>query len=330
MWHDELELTTVAIDSGFDSVWATEHHFTDFEMSPSPLQFLSWVCGRAPGIDVGTMVLVLPWHDPLRIIEEVVVLDHLADGRFTLGIGRGFSAAEYEGLRIPMNEASERFDEIAEIVLAALETGRIEQRPRTYYDLPARDVRPAPLRSLRGRLYGAPSVASTELMARLGSGLLLTPRKSLEENAAELSRHAAAWAKVRPDTPPPPPILNQFVYVHEDSDHARTSAHEYLAAFSRENDRHHARAGSHASAAGSAIELTEFIARTAWGTPEQVVDKLAPAVSRLRPSTILAHAFFGGMTRDAAEQSLRLFAEQVIPALAGGRQVVDAQQGLDA
>ena len=89
VWNDELYMTDLVIDQGWDGVWATEHHFTDYEMSPNPLQYLSWVVGRSSTIEVGTMVLVIPWHDPLRICEEVTVLDHLAQGRFTFGIGRG-------------------------------------------------------------------------------------------------------------------------------------------------------------------------------------------------------------------------------------------------
>jgi alkanesulfonate monooxygenase SsuD/methylene tetrahydromethanopterin reductase-like flavin-dependent oxidoreductase (luciferase family) len=309
VWEDEMHLTSVAIEGGFDSIWATEHHFTDYEMSPHPLQYLSWACGRFRDVAVGTMVLVLPWHDPLRIIEEVVVLDHLAEGKFTLGIGRGVCEFEFQGLRIPMNESSERFDEVAEIVLEAFETGRIDAKRRKYYDFPAREIRPEPFRSLTGRLYGAPSVSSLETMVRMGAGLLLSPTKSLDDNAEDIAQHAAEWAKARSDVPAPQPLIHQFVYVHDDADQARHGARTYLDAYLREYREHH-KVGT-----SGVQHVDEFIDRNACGTPDQVIEKLAEAGRRLQPKTILVHAFFGGMTRDVAATSLRLLTKNVIPVL---------------
>lgn len=331
VWQDELYLTDFVIENGFDSVWATEHHFTDYEMSPNPLQYLSWVCGRSKDIEIGTMVLVIPWHDPLRVIEEVVVLDHLSNGKFTLGIGRGVCDFEYQGMRIPMEESRERFDEIADIVLGALETGRIEEKPRKFYQMPARDVRPFPLKSFKGRLVAAAgSVPSLPIMARLGAGLLLVPSKSFEQNEQEGEVYAAEWKKYHPDVPKPQPLFDQFIYLHEDPDVAKERAFTYLSRYYREVLKHYKFGASGLEkvqgyeayqeweskiAADPDGHIADFVERNAWGTPDQVIEKLTDFQKRTNASTILSHAFFGGMPRDEAEESLRLYTKHVIPAL---------------
>ncbi|WP_141005553.1 LLM class flavin-dependent oxidoreductase [Nocardioides humi] len=309
VWRDELRLTDFVIDNGFDSVWATEHHFTDYEMSPNPLQYLSWVVGRSSSIEIGTMVLVIPWHDPMRIAEEVAVLDHLADGRFTFGIGRGVCDFEYQGMRIPMEESRERFDEIADIVLEALETGRIEEKPRKFYPMAPRDIRPEPFKSFKGRLVAAAgSTPSLPIMARLGAGLLLVPSKSWDQIEEETGIYRGHWAEMHPDTPAPRPLLDQFIFVHEDAEVAKQKAHQYLGTYYREVLKHYKFGASGLEkvkgyegytqwetkiAADPDGHVNDFIERNAWGTPDQVIEKLTHAHQRTNCSQILAHAFMG-------------------------------------
>src|SRR5262245_57937191 len=89
MFRHELALASRAEAAGFDSVWTPEHHFSGYMETPNVLQFLSWVAGQTSRVRLGTMVTVLPWHDPVRVVENFVLLDHLSGGRAVLGIGRG-------------------------------------------------------------------------------------------------------------------------------------------------------------------------------------------------------------------------------------------------
>ena len=117
---EHLALGDLAEPLGFDSLFALEHHFTGYAMSPSPIQLLSYFAGRTQRITLGTAVIVLPWHDPVRIAEEIALLDILSGGRCLLGFGRGAASVEYAGFRIPMEEARPRFVETAQIVVRAL------------------------------------------------------------------------------------------------------------------------------------------------------------------------------------------------------------------
>src|ERR671915_2073683 len=87
VYRQELRLAEMAEPLGFDSVWSVEHHFTDYTMCPDVLQFLSYMAAKTQRARLGSMVVVLPWHDPVRVAEQLSLLDHLSGGRLILGLG---------------------------------------------------------------------------------------------------------------------------------------------------------------------------------------------------------------------------------------------------
>src|SRR2546428_11909416 len=126
VYRQELRLAEMAEPWGFDSLWSVEHHFTDYTMCPDVLQFLTYMAGRTHRVALGSMVVVLPWHDPLRVAEQISMLDNISGGRLILGLGRGAGKVEFEGFRVPMDAARERFVESARMILEGLETGYCE------------------------------------------------------------------------------------------------------------------------------------------------------------------------------------------------------------
>src|SRR5205823_14604422 len=139
---------------GFDSIWGVEHHFTDYTMCPDVLQYLTYFAGRTKHIQLGSMVVVLPWHNPMRVAEQISVLDHVSNGRFIFGIGRGLGRVEFEGFRVPMEESRARFVESAQMILEGLERGYCEFQG-TLGKQPRKDIRPKPSRSFKGRTHAA-------------------------------------------------------------------------------------------------------------------------------------------------------------------------------
>src|SRR5215510_10598203 len=122
----ELGLAARAEDAGFDSVWVSEHHFSDYQLTSQQSMLLSWLAARTSRIKLGTFVTVLPWHDPVRVAESFSVLDHVSNGRAVLGLGRGLGRVEFDGFRLQMSESRRRFTEYTEAILESLETGYIE------------------------------------------------------------------------------------------------------------------------------------------------------------------------------------------------------------
>ena len=101
---------------GYDAAWLLEHHFSDYYPTPSPLLMMAHIAAKFPDLSLGTSVLVLPWYHPLRLAEEIAMLNSLTQGTLHLGIGRGTARMEYDAYNIDMNEGRARFAEVFRIV----------------------------------------------------------------------------------------------------------------------------------------------------------------------------------------------------------------------
>src|SRR2546428_1572143 len=199
-------------------------------MCPDVLQFLTWVAARTTGVGLGSMVVVLPWQDPLRVAEQVSVLDHMSGGRLILGIGRGLGRVEFAGFRVGMEESRGRFVESAEMLLRGLEDGwcaydgEFVKQPRT-------PIRPKPFKSFRGRTYAAAvSPESARIMARLGVGILIIPQKPWDVVAAELAEYRAAYCEVN-GTDAPPTVCAGWTFCDEDPARAREMAVRWIGGY---------------------------------------------------------------------------------------------------
>src|SRR2546427_3588024 len=244
VYRNELRLAAEAEPLGFESVWGVEHHFTDYTMCPDVLQFLTYMAGRTQRAQLGSMVVVLPWHDPLRVAEEVSMLDNISEGRLILGLGRGAGRVEFDGFRLPMDESRERFVESAEMLLRGLESGVCEY-DGTFVKQPRAAIRPAPFKSFRGRTYAAAvSPESVPIMAKLGVGMLIIPQKPWGEVAKELHAYRQAYREInRADAPPP--ICAGWVFCDPDADRAREMARRYVGGYFHTVLDHYQFAGDH-------------------------------------------------------------------------------------
>src|SRR6202012_1058179 len=144
LFNEHRALGALAEPLGFDSLFALEHHFTGYSMSPAPLQLLSYYAGRTKRVTLGTCVIVLPWHDPIRVAEQIALLDVISGGRTLMGFGRGAATIEYQGFRIPMEEARPRFVESAQLIIHALTNDSFEWKGE-YYQIPQVAIRPRPI-----------------------------------------------------------------------------------------------------------------------------------------------------------------------------------------
>jgi alkanesulfonate monooxygenase SsuD/methylene tetrahydromethanopterin reductase-like flavin-dependent oxidoreductase (luciferase family) len=206
VYRQELSLAVRAEADGFESIWTPEHHFSDYMLTPNVTQFLSWVAGQTEHIRLGTMVTVLPWHDPVRVAESFILLDHLSQGRAILGIGRGLGRQEFDAFRGEMSESRRRFTEYAEAIINGLESGFMEYDGELYRQ-PRFELRPRPLASFKGRTFAsAISPYSLDLMAELGVGVMVIAQKPWETVQKELDGYRTRYREIN-DTEAPRPIL---------------------------------------------------------------------------------------------------------------------------
>jgi len=345
VYGDELRLADLAEPLGFDSVWGVEHHFTDYTMCPDVLQFLTWVAARTTRVRVGSMVVVLPWHDPLRVAEQVAMLDVMSDGRLILGIGRGLGRVEFDGFRVPMDQSRARFVESAELLLRGLEDGFCEHHG-AYVEQPRVAIRPKPPSSFRGRTYAAAvSPESSRIMAELGIGILIIPQKPWEQVTAELADYRRVYHDVN-GREAPPPIVAGWTFCDPSAERARDMAVRYIGGYWRTVLEHYELRGEHLAHVkgyesyarlqeivrdGGADALTEFfLSLQVWGTPEQCFERVMDVRARTGADGFVAAFRYAGMPCADAEASMRLFAREVRPELAKVRAPAAAESAAPA
>ena len=330
VYRHEISMADLAEPLGFDSIWGAEHHFDDYTMCPNVAQFLTYMASRTARVKLGSMVMVLPWHDPIRLAEEVSVLDHLSGGRVILGIGRGLGRIEFRGFCAAMGESRGRFTEHAQAILQGLETGCIEFDGE-FYKQPRVAIRPGPIRSFSNRTYAASvSPQSLDIMCRLGVGLLIIAQKPWETTEAELADYRALFLDVN-SRAAPKPIIASFIAVHEDEATARDMFEKYIRGYARSAVAHYefhnegladipgyeyyGKLASNIRKHGLDSFVNFLAELQVWGTPEQVYNKLAEHQRRADSGGLIGAFSYGGMPHDLAKRNITLFAERVLPRL---------------
>ncbi len=331
--REHLQIGDLTEPLGFDSLWGLEHHFTGYAMSPEPTQILTYFAGRTSRITLGTAVIVLPWHDPVRVAEHIAMLDIISGGRTSFGFGRGAATAEYEGFRIPMGEARERFVECAEIVHKALSNDVFDYQGK-HFQIPKTSIRPRPMSHPERRFYASSvSPESAEIMAKMGFGMLVVMQNEWDKCAQDIHRFREIAAGQ--GHPLRPPIILTNVSCAESREEAWDQAVQYLGAkWDSIEDHYHFSDGHLTSVKGyesyGALSKTYskmkdpgfrkkatdfYVSIQVVGTPDECIQQIA----ELRRVTGMDHMacefLYGGMPHEQAENNMRLFADKVVPVL---------------
>jgi alkanesulfonate monooxygenase SsuD/methylene tetrahydromethanopterin reductase-like flavin-dependent oxidoreductase (luciferase family) len=315
---------------GFQSIWTAEHHFTRYHMMANPVQFLTYMAGRTSSVRLGTMVVVLPWHDPVRVAEEIAWLDTVSRGRVVLGFGRGLGRIEFDNFRLEMGESRQRFVEYATAISSAMETGTIESNGELYKQ-PQAAIRPQAFTTFRGRTYAsAVSPESAKIMARLGYGLMLIAQKPWETVKRETAEYRDLFVELN-GVEPPAPVLVDFTVVHQSAAGAAEMHERYTVGYARSTVEHYEftnprlqTVNGYEYYAGLSRNIekhglaafNKFLADLQIsGTPDQVVDATVSRVRELNAGGVVSALSFGGMTPDAANANFELYATEVLPRL---------------
>ena len=158
---------------GFDDVWLSEHHFCEDSYSPSMLAIGCAIAARTRRIRIGTSVLLLPLHDPVRVAEDAATLDVISNGRLELGLGVGYRVQEFSGFNIDPKERAQRMEEGIEIIkrLFAGERFDFEGQHYTYRDIA---LRPRPVQDAPKLWIAGFSNVAVRRAARVGYGYIAT------------------------------------------------------------------------------------------------------------------------------------------------------------
>ena len=351
VYDDELALGVQVEPLGFDSIWTVEHHFTPYTMIPNPFQLLTYFAAKTSRVDMGTMVVVLPWHDPIRVIEEASMLDNLLQGRrLRLGVGRGAAKLEFDGLGIEMDTSRERFLEALAVVRKGLSGTRLEHSGK-YFQIPPVRIRPQPRNAdLVDNMYMAwGSPASVAIAAENDLRPLVVPQKRWQVHVDEMIEYNRIRAEV--GFGPASPVVLLGVYVHEDPEVAERLGRHHMEQWTDSALRHYQLANpehlkdvkgyeyynelaAKVTAEGTlgfraahlerqvsgdsadVGELRSYLTDShVWGTPDAVYAEIRERMQGIGCEEFVGVFKCGDMSFDVATESMNLFARTVLPRL---------------
>lgn len=328
-WSEEIDSVLKIEDQGFDSLWVVEHHVSPYTMITNPVQALSYFAGRTSRISMGTMIIVMPWHNPLRVAEDITFLQLvMGDRELNIGFGRGLGRREFKALGVDQNESASRFREGVEIVKLAL-TDEIFDYHGEMYQMDGVAMRPRPLdpqRLIDDMCFSWGSPTSAPVGAALGLRPLLIPQKALEEYHVDLEQFGRARIEAGYESANPRIHLHMFCDADagKAQEMARRHIPEYVqSAFNNyeltsnhfgsiKGYEHYKDLSSIVNADGMA---QAWIDNCIWGTPDQCIEKLQRLCDAFRPVEFMLTGRYGSMGKTEADASIELFAREVAPVI---------------
>jgi alkanesulfonate monooxygenase SsuD/methylene tetrahydromethanopterin reductase-like flavin-dependent oxidoreductase (luciferase family) len=327
----ELDQMVRSEELGFDEVWLTEHHFIDYGLSVDPATLASAVASRTSRVRIGLAAAILPFHDPVRLAEQLALVDIISGGRLDVGVGRGNRPSEFIGYRVPQVESRERFDEAVQILQRAWTEERFSYQGR-HFQIPEVRVIPKPLQRPHPPLYqvcvSPDSIEGTALRGWPMLNSLLFG--GVEQLVAARDRYVATLQKAGRTAAEITALLGLWgvsrqIYVAPTDAQALAEAREaemwYQESFRKfliperiEESHPTLQPGFRAMAERlSKITWEGLVAETlAFGSPETVARHLEQ-MRQLGVGQLMCWMNFGGLPEDRVRRSMDLFAREVMP-----------------
>jgi natural product biosynthesis luciferase-like monooxygenase protein len=329
-----VDFLVSAEELGYDAVWANEHHYHPYGgLVPAPAVLLSAIAQRTRRMRLGTSVVVLPLHNPIEIAEQLAMVDNMSGGRVDLGVGRGFVPFDYQTMNIPMEEGQERTLESLEVILKAWSGGPFTHHGKHFhYDnvevWPPPEQRPHP--PVWIACSGTPE--SFAFAGRMGYNLLTVSSLRPVEVVGENARHYHdAWLAAGHDPAGYRYNTHYQIVLDEDRTRARKIAAEAIQRYAKllgESTALFTRGGEGRPLGPQWVDfnIDQWVeeGRILAGTPDDAIAILKRAQKELRITGIDGTFYFGGLPFETAQRSLRMFAEEVIPALRDAKPEVAA------
>lgn len=207
-YRESLEEVVRGEDLGFDSVWMEEHHSVVDHYWPSPFTVLAGFATRTSRVRLGTDIAVAPFHHPVRLAEDVTLLDVMSGGRVTLGLAIGYKPDEFALYGVELERRGARFEEQLAILTGLWTQDRVSFRGR-YYTVEGR-LEPRPVQRPHPPIWIAASGdAAFERAARHGDACVINPHASLPTVERQMGLYRAALAAAGKPFPAEAPIFKE-------------------------------------------------------------------------------------------------------------------------
>jgi alkanesulfonate monooxygenase SsuD/methylene tetrahydromethanopterin reductase-like flavin-dependent oxidoreductase (luciferase family) len=318
-----IDMIRMAEDFGFDVAWFAEHHFTNHSICPSSLLMLARCIGETRRIRLGPAVLVLPFHNPLRLVQEVAFAEVLAGGRLILGLGCGYQPYEFNRFGIDIAEKVRIMLESWDILEQGLCNGYVDYEGAIFH-IPRTELPMRPFGLSMPELYVAGS--HPDIVARSARGGH-TPFMSFGHrglNTAKSFRDMLAmqWAAAGGDAETMPLAVQRYVYVTDDpseAQHAASCVRNLARAAVSLNSEAPSKEGAFLRLMPLNDEppLDDFLVNAVVGPVNLCAEKLHEELEVLRPVHLSCFMGFAGVGRTETLASMERFGCEVLPQLSG-------------
>ena len=194
VFANEITQLSLAEEQGYDTAWLAEHHFSRYGIGPSIHLTAAHLAARTSRIRIGTAVTIVPFFHPLRLAEEIAMLDLMSNGRIDWGAGRGYQGHEFSGFGVDITKSHEIFYEQLEIIQRAWSGERFSWEGE-YFQFPELACLPTPVQDPHPPFWiAALSPSTIEWAAKKGYPVLtdqFSPVHRIEENRALYLSHLA-------------------------------------------------------------------------------------------------------------------------------------------
>jgi probable F420-dependent oxidoreductase len=312
-WRESLEEVVRAEELGFDSVWMEEHHAVTNHYWPSPLTVLAGYASRTSRMRLGTDIVVAPFHHPVRLAEDVALVDVMSGGRVTLGIAIGYKPDEFALYGVDLAKRGARFEEQLAIVRALWTQDHVSFHGR-YYTVEGR-LEPKPLTRPHPPIWiGGWGDLTLRRAATLADNWIPGPTADLRrllDGKHRFLEHRRSAGRRDPITEWP---LTRDVIIADTDRRARELAEEHIMVAYR---REYAGGWRHPFIDASvATDLDKLMAdRFIVGGPDQVIAQVRHFVAHYGMTHLICRLFFPGMPHAHIMSELELLAREVLPAL---------------
>jgi alkanesulfonate monooxygenase SsuD/methylene tetrahydromethanopterin reductase-like flavin-dependent oxidoreductase (luciferase family) len=309
-YAQRLRLVELYETLGFYCYHLTEHHATDLGMASSPSVFLAAASQHTSRIKLGTLVYLLPLHHPVRLLEEIGMLDQLSGGRFQLGVGRGGQPAEHSRFGLAEEDLGPMFEEALGLLLEGLASD-LKAHKGAYYDLPDVPLRIRPVQKPHPPLwYGTASSHRNQWAAEHDVNLLcLIPNARSREVFDDYRERLAKLGKKEPCIG----LARQLIVAPTDAEAERIAERAwqpFVKSFNWLVEHLGRPAFPIAQSFAGAVEMGLAFA----GSPASARDFVGRAKDDAGANYLALELAFGDISESEAAQTAALFANEVMPA----------------
>jgi len=314
VYAEMLTQAEIADQAGFDSIWLTEHHFTDDGYLPAMMPAAAAIAARTKRVTIGTFVLLAPFQHPLKLAEDVAVTDVISGGRIRLGIGQGYRQEEFDGFGVPREQRLGRTLETLEILKQAWTGERFDFHGK-YFHFHGVRVLPAPVsQPFPELLWGVGAPKAIQRAARLDMSFACVGGRK------EVAIYTDALKAAGKDPSRYSIVNSRALYIADSEEEAWADTRDPLMYQAELYGKWLKTAQAQDGGRGEVLirpDAERLRRTTVLGSPAQVKKRLGEIVEAAPITELVIAMQLPGLDPKKARRSLERFSAEVLPALHG-------------